>query len=98
LALVFYGKEIQTREEKTASIMNSEVFNGFDEQKKGFFMEVLINYENGSNILWEDPQILRAPALIDANYTPRNISKKGFKKLTSCLKELKNLEMTLHTE
>jgi hypothetical protein len=98
LALVFYGKEIRTREEKTAVIMDSEAFSGFDEQKKTFFIEVLINYENSSNILFGEPQVFRAPALVEANYTPRNISKKGFKNLTSCLKELKNLEMTLHTE
>lgn len=97
LAYLFYGKPIRTREEKTAHAMDTEMYAGVDEKRKSFFLEVLINYENSSNILFGSPLVWKAPTVMEANHTPRNISKNGFANAKSCLEELHYLEYQLHT-
>lgn len=96
LAYLFYDKPIRTREEKTASAMDTEMYAGADEKRKSFFLEVLINYENSSNILFGSPLVWKAPTVKDALYTPRNITKNGFANAKSCLDELHRLEFQLH--
>lgn len=96
LAHVFYGKSILSRVTKTEKLMDSELYEACSDEQKKFFMEVLINYENGSNVLFNSPKTFSAPQVKKADYTPRNIHKKGFESKQQCYKMLRTLEESLH--